>query len=145
MRTINADDLMKLYESTPDLNIDNFSVPIPVIRQNIKDMPTITDTNSLQLPCEIGDIVYHISCGKVEKGEVICIRPFIFKDYTEFRGNINVTMTDPFYDDGRPMVQEQFVVFNKDTFLTIEEAEEALNIHNQKIALDNYHNHINLR
>lgn len=41
MRSIDADELMKLYENPPGLNIDNFSVPISVIRQNIQDMPTI--------------------------------------------------------------------------------------------------------
>lgn len=41
MRLINADELMELYENTPDCNIDDCSVPIPVIRQNILDMPTV--------------------------------------------------------------------------------------------------------
>ncbi len=41
MRLIDADKLMELYENPPDLSIDNYSVPISVIRQNIMDMSTI--------------------------------------------------------------------------------------------------------
>lgn len=40
MRLIDADELMALYESTSKLNIDYCSVPVPVIKQNIQDMPT---------------------------------------------------------------------------------------------------------
>lgn len=126
MRTIDADELMKLYENTPELNIDNFNVPIPVIRQNILDMPTINDINAIVLPCKIGDTVWNITYNKVYEAEVICIRPFVFKDYVEYRGNVVITWEDPFYEDGRLSKQELFVVFNKDTFLTKEEAEAAL-------------------
>ena len=42
MRLINAEELMKCYENTPDCNIDDCSVPIPVVRQNIIDMPTVS-------------------------------------------------------------------------------------------------------
>ena len=38
MKVIITDKLMELYESSPELNIDNLHVPIPVIRQNIIDM-----------------------------------------------------------------------------------------------------------
>ncbi len=41
MRLIDADKLMECYENTPDCNIDDCSVPAPVIRQNILDMPTV--------------------------------------------------------------------------------------------------------
>ncbi len=41
MRLIDADELIQLYDNTPELNIDNYSVPIPVIRQNVLDMPTV--------------------------------------------------------------------------------------------------------
>ena len=41
MRAIDADELMKLYENTEEFNIDDFKVPILVVRQNILDMPTI--------------------------------------------------------------------------------------------------------
>ena len=34
------DVLLQLYENTPECNIDGFSVPVEVVRQNIKDMPT---------------------------------------------------------------------------------------------------------
>lgn len=41
MRPIDADKLMELYENTPELDMDIFSVPVPVIRQNILDIPTV--------------------------------------------------------------------------------------------------------
>lgn len=41
MRLIDGDELAELYANTEDTNLDNFSVPIRVIRQNIKDMPTL--------------------------------------------------------------------------------------------------------
>lgn len=37
---IEREALLELYENTPDCNIDNLSVPVEVVRQNIKDMPT---------------------------------------------------------------------------------------------------------
>jgi hypothetical protein len=40
-RLIRLSDLLELYENTSDLNMDNLSVPVPVIRQNIKDMPIV--------------------------------------------------------------------------------------------------------
>jgi hypothetical protein len=41
MRLIDADKLMECYESTPECNIYDCSVSIPVIRQNILDMSTV--------------------------------------------------------------------------------------------------------
>ena len=41
MRPIDADELMELYEDAPDIKFDMFSVPIPIIRQNIMDMKTL--------------------------------------------------------------------------------------------------------
>ena len=38
MKVIITDELMELYENSPELNIDNLHVPIPIIRQNIIDM-----------------------------------------------------------------------------------------------------------
>ena len=40
-RFIRPSDLLELYENTSDLNMDNLSVPVPIIRQNVKDMATI--------------------------------------------------------------------------------------------------------
>ena len=126
MRTIDADKLMKLYENTQELNIDNFYVPIPVVRQNIIDMPTINNDNIIVLPCKIGDTVWTVKYKEIYEAEVICIRPFVYKNSTEYRGNVVATLEDPFYDDGRPLKQEWYVVFGKDTFLTKEEAELAI-------------------
>lgn len=44
MRLIDADKLMEWYANTPDCNIDDCHVSIPVIRQNIIDMPTVNST-----------------------------------------------------------------------------------------------------
>ena len=41
MRLINADEIMELYANEDNLNIDDCSVPISIIRQNILDMPTV--------------------------------------------------------------------------------------------------------
>lgn len=40
MKIIIADEFMELYENSPEFNIDNFNVPIPVVRQHIIDMST---------------------------------------------------------------------------------------------------------
>lgn len=80
----------------------------------------------IELPYFIGDKVYTVIYQKVYEAEVICIRPFVFKDYVEYRGNVIITFEDPFYHDGRPLEQELFVVFGKDTFLNKEEAEKKL-------------------
>lgn len=41
MRLIDADELMELYADTEDIHFAVYNVPIPVVRQNILDMPTI--------------------------------------------------------------------------------------------------------
>ena len=33
-------DLLELYADTPDMKFETLSVPVPVVRQNILDMPT---------------------------------------------------------------------------------------------------------
>ena len=63
MRTINADEFMELYENTDELNIDNCKVPIPVIRQNILDMPIL---DSIVFPQTIGSITYYSSEDLIE-------------------------------------------------------------------------------
>lgn len=80
----------------------------------------------IELPCAVGDTVYTILYHNVFEAEVVCIRPFIFKNRIEYRGNVVITMEDPFYSDGRLLEQELFTVFDKDTFLTREEAEKKL-------------------
>ena len=56
MRLIDADALMELYDMGKELEeyAEVLSVPIPVIRQNIKDMPTI-------------DAVPVVRCGECER------------------------------------------------------------------------------
>lgn len=80
----------------------------------------------IELPCSIGDTVYAVAYNEIFEAKVICIRPFVFKHYVEFRGNVTITMIDPFYSDGRSLTQELFVVFGEDVFLTREEAEKKL-------------------
>lgn len=87
----------------------------------------------VELPCSVGDKVYTVVYQKVHEAEVICIRPFVFKDFVEFRGNIVITFENPFYNDGRLLEQEIFCVFGKDTFLTREEAEKKLEELNGKV------------
>lgn len=82
--------------------------------------------DALVLPCKIGDTVWTIIYDEIPEAKVTCIRPFVFEDFVEFRGNAVITMADPFYSDGRPLTQELFIIFGKDTFLTREEAEAAL-------------------
>lgn len=41
MRPIDADGLLSLYENAGSLNIDAYKVPVPVVRQNIMDAPTL--------------------------------------------------------------------------------------------------------
>lgn len=80
----------------------------------------------IELPCSVGDTVYTILYHNVFEAEVVCIRPFVFKNHIEYRGNVVITMTDPFYSDGRLLEQELFVIFDKDTFLTREDAQKKL-------------------
>ena len=80
----------------------------------------------IELPCSVGDTVYTILYHNILEAEVVCIRPFVFKNRIEYRGNVVITIEDPFYSDGRLLKQELFVVFDNDTFLTREEAEKKL-------------------
>ena len=41
MRAIDADALLELYANAGILNIDTYKVPVPIVRQNIIDAPTL--------------------------------------------------------------------------------------------------------
>lgn len=41
MRLIDSDALLELYADTEQINFAVYNVPVPVVRQNILDMPTI--------------------------------------------------------------------------------------------------------
>jgi hypothetical protein len=56
MRLIDANKLMECYENTPDCNIDNCSVPIPVVRQNIIDMPMVNPYEWISVEDELPEI-----------------------------------------------------------------------------------------
>lgn len=92
-------------------------------RKLMEDAPAV---DAVILPCKIGDTVWTIMYGEIREAKVTCIRPFVFEDFVEFRGNAVITMAHPFYSDGRTLTQEPFIIFGKDTFLTREEAEAAL-------------------
>ena len=104
-----------------DICLGAFGDWLPKICESFKDK-----AKYLELPCSIGDAVYTIVYHKVHEAKVTCIRPFVFDDHTEFRGNAVVEMEDPFFIDGRLIKQEPFIIFGKDTFLTREEAEKKL-------------------
>ena len=53
MRVINTEELIELYE---DPILDDFVVPISVIRQNILDMPIL---DCIVFPQTIGNIIYY--------------------------------------------------------------------------------------
>lgn len=59
MRIINAEELVELYETPKDMpEWESFVVPIPVVRQNILDMPIL---DSIVFPQTIGNITYYSS------------------------------------------------------------------------------------
>lgn len=41
MRLIDSDALLELYADTEQINFAVYNVPVPIVRQNILDMPTI--------------------------------------------------------------------------------------------------------
>lgn len=84
------------------------------------------DGRLVVLPCKVGDTVYLTGGDRVIEAEVTCIRPFVFRGKTEFRGNVAWRFENPFYNDGRILEQDVFVVFGKSAYLTREEAEAAL-------------------
>lgn len=84
------------------------------------------DGRLLLLPCNVGDTVYLTDRDGVVEAEVTCIRPFVFQNVIEFRGNAAWRFEDPFHHDGRILEQDVFIVFGKDAFLTREEAGAAL-------------------
>ncbi len=84
------------------------------------------DGRLVVLPCKVGDTVYLIDRDGVVEAEVTCIRPFVFHNKIEFRGNAAWRFEDPFHRDGRILEQDVFVVFGKDAFPTRKEAEAAL-------------------
>lgn len=108
-----------------ETDIDNWDVTISIreVKRIIREIPAV---DAVVLPCKVGDTVYVIWGKEVVEAVVHCIRPFIFENQTEFRGNAICTIEDPFFDDGRLMKHELFIVFGFDAFITREEAEAVL-------------------
>ena len=79
MRPIDADKLMELYANTPDCNIDDCHVAIPVIRQNILDMPTINQYEWIsvkdRLPeCHLIRDIFHRPDGYMSDTVLVCVK-----------------------------------------------------------------------
>ena len=61
-RMIDADALMELYADSKDFSLAMCNVPIPIIRQNILDMPTI----------DAAPVVRCRECKRFDRDNVIC-------------------------------------------------------------------------
>jgi hypothetical protein len=103
MRLIDADKLMELYENTLGCNIDDCSVPIPVIRQNILDMSTVAPYEWISVEDRLPEIDPY---GKGRYGgarsvRVLCAckqrdgRTFVKEGYYEPCGNGHVVWRIP--------------------------------------------------
>ena len=66
MRLIDADALMELYADEEGINFAVYNVPVPVVRQNILDMPTIEAE-----PVRHGRWI-DAYCGKYANAKYIC-------------------------------------------------------------------------
>ena len=51
IRSIDANEQLDLYKNTDEIDLDNFSVPIPIVRQNIIDARTL-DYEPIRCGCE---------------------------------------------------------------------------------------------
>lgn len=122
-RLISYDALIAHLDSCIEQGKGLFKSVCVAIKCFVAQMPTV---DAVVLPCKVGDAVWTVVYQKVYKAKVVCIRPFVYKDFVEFRGNVIITYLDPFNLNGRPIAQEIFAVFGKDTFLTEEEAKAAL-------------------
>ena len=100
------------------------------------DIATLPAVNAVVLPCKVDDTVYVIWGKDIVEATVYCIRPFIFEDHTEFRGNAICVIEDPFFDDGRLMKHDLFIIFGFDAFLTYEEAKAVLKERREENAAD---------
>lgn len=85
----------------------------------------------VELPCKVGETVYCIVNKKILSGYVKRIRPFIGGDYIDIMLDVEFTIVDPFYHDGRMTTFAQVASFDSRAYCTIayhthEEAEAAL-------------------
>lgn len=91
----------------------------------------------VELPCKVGETVYCIVNKKILSGYVKRIRPFIGGDYIDIMLDVEFTIVDPFYHDGRMTTFAQVASFDSRAYCTIayhthEEAEAALEGGGQK-------------
>ena len=85
----------------------------------------------IELPCEVGQTVWFVNAKIIYKGKIICIRPFVHKDYITFHADVEYEFLDPFYNDGRKMKHKISVVFEEFgskqvAYFTKKEAENSL-------------------
>ena len=67
MRLIDANALMELYADSKDFSIAMCNVPIPIIRQNILDMPTIDAVKVTRCKnCKLSYTPVHIPAGETQ-------------------------------------------------------------------------------
>lgn len=130
---ISRQKIIKLLELLARHEDDFRQSVILGVVHTIKNIPAV---NAVVLPCKVGDTVYVIWGEEIVEATVYCLRPFVYKDHTEFRGNAICVIKDPFFNDGRLMKHDLFVVFGFDTFLTREEAEATLKERREENAAD---------
>ena len=73
MRLIDADELMKCYCNEHGCNIDDFSVPIPMIRQNILDMETLNPYEWISVEDRLPNVCKSKS-GYENIGVIACVK-----------------------------------------------------------------------
>lgn len=119
-------DLIKKYFCSTCNNYNGIRCRACCVDDTIELIENTPTVEAVVLPCKVGDTVWIVEHERVHEAKVSCIRPFIFQNHVEYRGNAVITIEDPFYADGRLLEYEQFIVFGKDTFLSKEEAEAKI-------------------
>lgn len=94
-RLIDANALMELYADSKDFSIAMCNVPIPIVRQNILDMPTI-------------DAVEVVRCKDCQFQHTLdCPMNYEVDTYDEDDGWDSYMITNACYDDGYCWVGER--------------------------------------
>ncbi len=111
---------------------DGFMVGMTEMMQKLGRLEDLQEAGRLvELPCKVGETVYCIVNKKILSGYVKRIRPFIGGDYIDIMLDVEFTIVDPFYHDGRMTTFAQVASFDSRAYCTIayhthEEAEAAL-------------------
>lgn len=88
MRLIDANELLELYDIGEELEeyAGVLSVPIPVIRQNIKDMPTIDAVPVVRCK-DCKHLMFSDCYGECGQGHMGIVKPWDFCSYGKREGN----------------------------------------------------------